>query len=248
MRPPLSHIQRNRRLKVEYLESRQPPEPEPESPEPEAPMEEIVVDLDALEDPYDLRAGIVPAPRWDNRLDPEIEREAVRRMNEMEEERTQKIQRLRKSGERAGPRLPGQYFSTTSSGVTIENPEANRRAWARRGRPNWGDVPYSEPGENFEQAARRHLGIQRSAELIEMQQRTREEIGAGPEEIPDPFKGRDEPRDARAKQPETWDSAGEEQSRLARVARSVGIKSKKNRSQSKQARAQKRDEHGRFAS
>jgi hypothetical protein len=81
-----------------------------------------------------------------------------------------------------------------------------------------------------------------------MQQRTREEIGAGPEEIPNPFKVRDEPRDARAEQPQPWDSEGEEQSRLARVARSVGIKTKKNRSQSKQARAQKRDEHGRFAS
>jgi hypothetical protein len=100
------------------------------------------------------------------------------------------------------------------------------------------------PGESFEQAAKRHLGLQKSSELLEMQERTRAEIRR--QEISNPFKVRDEPRNARADQPQTWDSEGEEQSRLARVARSLGIKTKKNRSQSEQAKAQPRDDHGRF--
>jgi hypothetical protein len=239
---------RAQRLKDSYVNYHTPdPSPE-ETAESLAEAEErgdepIVVDLDVLQDPYDIKAGIV----WTHPsgIDPEIEREAVARMNDAHSERTEKIQELRRRGGRVGPRLPGQYFSYTSSGVTIENPEANRRAWARRSRKE-EKIPYALPGENFEQAARRHLGFRKSSELLEMQARTRAEME--PQEISDPFKVRDEPRDARAEQPRHWDSAEEEQSRLGKIARAVGLKEKKIRSKSAQAKAQPRDQHGRFTS
>jgi hypothetical protein len=241
MRPPLSEVLRRRRLKVEYLESRKPPEPEPESSDPEAPMEEIVVDLDELQDPFDLKAGIVPGPRFDS-LDPDIEREAIDRMDAAHSERTESIERLRDRRAASGP--PWHRVRRGGGFVDIEPTDAEYRRYRRRRRDE--PIPYALPGENFEQAAKRHRGIQKSSELLEMQEATRKEIEAP--EIPDSFGQRAEPRDARAEQPRKWDSAGEEQSRLARIARSVGMKRKKNRSQSEQARAQKRDEHGRFAS
>ena len=241
---------RAKRLKDDYFKFHTPDPTREEIAEGKAEAEArgdepIVVDLDALQDPFDLRAGIVQAPRYGN-LNPDIEREAVRRMDEAHREGSDRIERLRDRGTiRNGP--PWHRVRRGAGFVDIPPTDYEFAQWRKgRGRREWEEPPYALPGESFEHAAKRHLGLQRSSELLEMQERTRAEIR--PQEISDPFKVRDEPRTARADQPQTWDSGGEEQSRLARFARSVGIKTKKNRSQSKQARAQKRDEHGRFAS
>jgi hypothetical protein len=243
---------RAQRLKDDYFKSHTP-DPTPEEiaegkAEAEAQGDEpIVVDLDALQDPNDIKAGIAPARRYD-KLDPAIEREAVDRMDEAHSERTDRIDRMRdpRGSIRYGP--PSHRCRGGDGGyVTIPPTSYEWDLWAKRKKKS-EPIPYALPGENFEQAAKRHLGIQKSSELLEMQRATREEMGPSLEEIPNPFKVRDEPRDASAEQSHPWDTEGEEQSRLARVARSVGIKRKKNRTQSKQARAQKRDDHGRFAS
>jgi hypothetical protein len=252
MRPPWHIKKRNEALKAEYQQARElardsAPTPEEIAEAKASDDEEIVVDLDALQDPFDLKAGIAPAARWDG-SDPEIEAEAVRRMDEAHRERSDRIERLRDRGTiRNGP--PWHRVRRGAGFVDIPPTDYEFEQWRKaRGCREWEEPPYALPGESFEHAAKRHLGIQKSSELLEMQRATREEMGPSPEEIPNPFKVRDEPRDARAEQPQPWDSEGEERSRLVRVARSVGIKTKKNRSQSTQARAQKRDEHGRFAS
>jgi hypothetical protein len=155
------------RLKADYLDTERHRVLPPNTPEPEPVLEEIVVDAGKPEyDPYNLRADI--AWTHPSGIHPEIEHEAVARMNELSRERDAKIEALRDRGDgRVGPLIPGQYFSHTSSGVTIENPEANRRAWAKRSRNKLEEEPYALPGENFEQAAKRHLGLDKPEILLD---------------------------------------------------------------------------------
>src|SRR5947208_310982 len=96
LRPPSHMKKRNETLKAEYQQARElacgdsAPTPEEIAEAETMPDdEEIVVDLDALQDPFDLEAGIARVPPA---IDPEIEAEAVRRMDAAHEERTDKIE------------------------------------------------------------------------------------------------------------------------------------------------------------